>query len=206
MLIKLQQAYALRVGGGGVLVALAATAMIAGCVVFTLVMSILSWFWFDSFYIWLWFLVYVGLAGYLLWREHKRAAGVFDPLRAAGDPPIDIDEDEYLEESGSSKLGGYLDAISWAPRNLLQGIDVMRRKESPRFFGLLQRASRMMVFLYADKDPVPVKKLIEHGESPSRFREVIDWLDKNDMIGRSSDAKRVWVSSKMRSKIATEGL
>jgi hypothetical protein len=207
MLIKLQQTFALRVGGGGVLVALAATAIVVACIVVTLVLSVLSWFWFDAFYIWLWFLLYVGVVGYLLWREHKRSQSTFDEVRATGQPPIDFDVDEYLESpSESSKLGSYLNAIFWAPRNLLEGINIMRRKESPRFFGLLHRAARMMVILYADKDPVEVKKLIEPGESPSRFREALDWLDENDDIGRSSDGKRVWMSSKMRTKIATEGL
>ena len=206
MLIKLQQAYALKVGGGGVLVVLAATAIVVTCIVFTIVMSILSWFWFDAFYIWLWFLLFVVVVGYLLWREHRRASGVFDELRASGQPPVDLEPEEYLESPSESKVGGYLNAIFWSPRNLLEGIDVMRRKESPRFFGLLQRATRMMVILYADKDPVELQKLIEPGESPSRFREALAWLDENDHIGRSSDGKRVWISSKTRTKLATEGV
>ena len=205
MLLELQQAYALKVAGGGVLVALSSVTIFVGAILFTLVMGVLSWFWFDSAWFLLWFLLYAAGVGFLFYREIKHNSSPFDELAASGQPPIDLDVDEYLETPAPSKLARYTNAIQWAPRSFLLGIATMQRKDSLRFLGLLHRAARMMVFLYADKDPVALPKLIEPGESPSRFREALDWLDTNDFVGRSSDGKRVWVSTKMRTKLAEDG-
>jgi hypothetical protein len=178
-------------------------------VVVASLISFVLYLWFDSTFItWTgWFFVYLVAIVPLLIREERRSRGHFLSEAASGlDNPMDASSyGEYELDRGAAMTAVYTEMLLWGPRALLRGFATVRGQQPTRFRGLLERAAQILLTLYRDSDAMPLAKLIHPDEPPARFREVLKWLDDQDYIGLSSDNKRVWLSSRMRGKMASEG-
>ena len=190
MLAVLQRAYAERTGGGVAMILLGGgVLLIAGFVLTTLIWLFLFYNFGSAFIGWLgWFIVYVAAIVGVLVREQKQSQQPF----------------MLSTHDSSRKLTAIADKLLWAPRTLLSGIATFRGQQPMRFRGLLARASRVAARLAVEKEPLLIIKLVETGESPAQFYEVIEWLDDNDHIGLSSDRQRAWISSKLRGRLAAD--
>jgi hypothetical protein len=206
---QLQQLYAVKTGGGVLLMLAGAGIILLAGVVVTSIVTFILYTWFDSSFLgWTgWFVVYLIAIVPLLVREERRSRGHFLSEAAAGlDNPMDASSyGEYQLDRGAAMTAVYSEMLLWGPRALLRGIATMRGQQPTRFRGLLERAAQVILTLYRSPDAMLLAKLIQPGEPPARFREVLKWLDDQDYIGLSSDGKRVWLSSRMRGKLASEG-
>lgn len=209
MLLRMQQRYALQTGGGALMIFAGAGVILLAGVLIVSVLSFIMWTWFDTTWIgWGgWFLVYLLAVGVILFREYKFSNQSFWDVETP-----DIDNPAHADSFGEYQMdrisaGGAWCAhvIMWGPRALLNGIATVRGNLPTRFRGLLARAAQIVVQLYREPDAQPIAKLIQAGEHPARFREVLKWLDDNDYIGISTDGKRVWLASRIREQLNAEG-
>ncbi len=209
ILAELQRMYALKIGGGGVMIAIGAGILFAAGLIVSAVVAFLFWNFFDTSLIgWTgWFIVYVIAIVWLVRRERKLSqVTFFDDSHSNPSGAANPDDYENAElHPGAAASPRLADRLMWAPQALLSGIDTYRGEQPTRFKGLLVRASLVALQLYDSKDPIELKKLIHAGEPPAEFREVLKWLDDNDHIGFSSDGQRAWLSSKLRAKLVNDG-
>ncbi len=209
MLAELQRLYALRTGGGGVMIVLGAAVILgAGFFVTSVIWFILWNFAGDSYIGWTgWFFVYLIAIVPLLIREERRSQGSFFSDAAAGmsNPANAGSYGEYQLDRASAAGAAFSEMLLWGPRALLGGIATVRGQQPTRFKGLLVRASQILLQLYQSKEAMELKDLAHPGEPPAEFCQALKWLDQNDHIGLSSDGKRAWLSSKFRQQMATDG-
>ncbi len=206
---ELQALYAIKTGGGGLLVLAGAVVILfSGAVITTLICFIL-WNFFDSSFIgWTgWFFVYLLAVVPLLIREDRRSRGEFLSDAAVGmSNPADASSyGEYQIDRLSVGGVAITELLLWGPRSLINGLAIMRGQQPTRSKPLLERAARVILQLYDDSEAIEMKKLIQPGDSPLQFGQVLKWLDDNDHIGLSSDKSRVWLSSRMRKHMASGG-
>jgi hypothetical protein len=209
MLAELQQQYALRTGGGAIMILAGAGVILVAGVVLVSVLCFILWTWFETTWIgWFgWFFVYLLGMGIVMFREYKKSnVSFYDVETPDIDNPGDADSfGEYQMDRVSAGGAWMAHVVMWGPRALLNGITTVTGNQPTRFRGLLARAAQVVVQLYRSPDAMEIKKLVQLGENPARFREVLKWLDDNDYIGLSTDGKRVWLSSRVRTQLNAEG-
>ncbi len=108
----------------------------------------------------------------------------------------------------SSKLG-VLEFVLWAPRMVVEGIRVIQRINAPDGGAVEQRfelAADLLTLLASVDGGVDVKTVILPNVSVERQAKLMDWMETTGLIGRSTDHSKVWISSELRSEIATRSI
>jgi hypothetical protein len=158
----------------------------------------IGWFgWFIAFW--------VVLIPIVIWQERK---GHKEYVLASLDS-----EDLHVSSTGEAAVVGFhlgvgtiTDMLVWGPRRALEGLAGMRGNRSPTKKALFKRASQMVVTLAKEPGGIGIKLLMRPPENMAIFTASLDWLDRHDYIGRSSDGERIWIGTIGRKKLASHGI
>ena len=145
-----------------------------------------------------WFGVYLlVLIPLLVWHE----------LRNRKDYVVaSLHEDEPSVVTDDVAKAQILSLLTWGPRQLLDGLGALRGRRSGDQNARFKRAAQAVLELGKYSGGVEIKLIMHPPENMPVFISALDWLDKHDYIGRSSDGERLWLSSIGRKKLTEKGV
>lgn len=100
-----------------------------------------------------------------------------------------------------------LDWLFIGPRMIVSGIRQTKNQEPPSRERFFDRCALMLRQLGKAGEAVPTNSLrIGEDETPAKLSPVLNYLDRADWIGLSSDRGRVWLSTKAKNFMMPLGL
>ncbi len=153
-----------------------------------------------------WFGVYcLVLVPLLVWYEKRNRK---DYLMASlqEDRGAPVTSTEVYVDRAMLQAKGFEMLFTWGPRQLLDGFAALRGRRSGDHNARFHRAAQAVLELAKYPGGVEVKAIMHPPENMPVFIAALDWLDKHDYIGRSSDGERLWLSTIGKKKLAEKGI
>ncbi|HEX8912031.1 MAG TPA: hypothetical protein VF796_06695 [Humisphaera sp.] len=149
-----------------------------------------------------WFLVCLGLLAVAL---------VVTEVRGRRDDVLDVHaplaaKDAVVVRRPPSQWDPLLRFLTWGPRNVVDGVAGVRRRWRPHQVRFFRRAARVVLDLAKYPGGMELKRLVHPPEDMRQFMRVIDWLDRHEWVGRSTDQFRVWISTDGVKRLEDAGL
>ncbi|HEX8912032.1 MAG TPA: hypothetical protein VF796_06700, partial [Humisphaera sp.] len=134
----------------------------------------------------------------LLMEVRSRKEYSVEPL--AGAP------DDVKIEHAPSQLGPLVQFVTWGPRNVIDGLAGVRRKWRPHQNVVFRRASKMLLELAKYQGGVELKFLVHPPEDMRVFEQAVEWLDRHDWVGKSSNGEKLWISTDGLKRLESQDL
>ncbi|QOV90744.1 hypothetical protein [Humisphaera borealis] len=180
---------------------------LAWCLGVGIVLASLLWFVVPLGWSWIrWFGIYwLVLIPLLVWHERKnRKDYVVRSLTEDDGTPYTAGE--AASDSIKLQAAGFAMLLTWGPRQLLDGFAAIRGRKSGDRSARFKRAAQAVLELGKYSSGVEIKQIMRPPENMPVFIAALDWLDKHDYIGRSSDGERLWLSTIGRKKLTDKGV
>lgn len=156
-----------------------------------------------------WFIVYWVVLALALFLK-ANADGKKKGYRIGSLTEADADDDETPGGHAAGDLEArtpfFSQVMAWGPRALVDGLAGLRGKPNRRQNEMFKRAAQIVTYLGRYSSGVPIKGLMRPPENMPVFAAALDWLDKNDYTGRSSDGERMWITSQGRKKLTDHNI
>jgi len=175
---------------------------LAWCLGVGIVLASLFWFLIDGLSWFAWFGIYwLILIPLLIWHEKTTRKDYVVASLSDGSSASDAITDQFkLQTAGISML------LAWGPRQMLDGLAALRGRAGAAQNARFKRAAQAVLELAKHSGGVEIKGIMHPPENMPVFMWALDWLDKHDYIGRSSDGERIWISSIGRKKLTDKGI
>jgi hypothetical protein len=98
------------------------------------------------------------------------------------------------------------DFAMWGPRNVVEGFSGIISRPTAARTAFFARAATMLLDLARAGSGVQVRALMHPPENMKAFTKAIDWLDKHDYIGKSSDGTKLWITTLGKKRLADHGI
>ena len=108
---------------------------------------------------------------------------------------------DYYHQRGAATLFFYVEMLLIGPRLLIGGVNRLRGVDPVRFNQLIERSASLIRDLAAAGGSCAVEKLVQRGEPLVDVLRIIERLDKQEWVGRSTDGKRVWLSTRAKADL-----
>lgn len=144
-----------------------------------------------------WFLLsLIGLAG-VVWMLNRRTPTDFvvGSLSATDSPEIE-----------RARTGPIVALLTWGPAAIVDGWAGHRRKWKAHQSQLFRRAAQMVVELAKYDGGVELRYVTHASDTQPELNRVIQWLDRHQWLGRSSDGKRIFLSTDGRKRLENADL
>lgn len=171
---------------------------LAWCLGVGFLLATVLWFAIDGLSWIAWFGIYLAILIPILLVHEMRSRKTYVVASLNEEP-----------DSGSmvtAEKNQIISLLTWGPRQLLDGLAALRGKRSSDFNTRFKRAAQAVVDLGKYSGGIEVKAIMHPPENMPVFLSALDWLDKHDYIGRSSDGERLWLSSIARKKLTESGI
>jgi hypothetical protein len=148
-----------------------------------------------------WFLVYwVVLVPLLIWQERRSRTDYL--VGALTDvSPNPSSRGEYEMDRARVGVAAYATMITWGPRALLDGVSGLRGRWTVKQNHMFNRAAAIVLDLAKFDGGIEFRDVMHPPENMALFTAAMDWLEKNDWTGKSSDGQRVWLTSIGKKKL-----
>jgi hypothetical protein len=172
---------------------------LAWCFTAGLLLTIVLW-WFVGGLSWIaWFgIFWLVLIPVLVWHETRNRKDYV--LASLHEDRSEASTPEAADQSAAVRM------IVWGPRQLMDGLAAVRGRRSGEHTARFKRAAQAVLELGKYSGGVEIKGIMHPPENMKVFMSALDWLDKHDYIGRSSDGERLWLSSIARKKLTDKGI
>ena len=172
-----------------------------GLVLALLLTLIIGWLGFRS-----WFLVYLLiLVPLIIWIERNSREDYLGNA-AQGADPNPSSRGEYEMNRARVLTGLYASALVWGPRAMVDGFRGVRGGRTLSQMAVFDRAATLILDLAAVDGSLPVKAVMHPPEDMKTFGNAVDWSQRHDWIGRSTDGASFWLSSLGRKRLVEHNL
>jgi len=180
----------------------------AACLFATLVVIIFWALGVGSLIGWIgWFGVYwLVILPLLILQERKSQPGYLIESLSSHIDPNPSSGGEFLANRGRVGVAILGNMFMWGPRALLEGFSSIRGRPTAKRIALFKRAATMVLELAKYDGGVEIRGLMPPPEDMPVFTQAIDWLDKHDYIGKSSDGERLWITTIGKKRLSDHGI
>lgn len=194
-------------GAIGLIAAGGAIMFFAGAILAAIVSGITYSFGLGTWW-WTVFVLYWAVVVPLLIREVRRRSehAIADRAVSIGDPLESDSFGEYHLKRTQFQAALVADALLWGPRAVVSGIIILRGNESIAQLQRFGLATVILNQLLQTGTGVEIRKLDVPNATAETILDTLDWLDRHDYIGRSSDGKRVWINSDFQKRLREAGV
>ncbi len=195
-----------KAGSGSVLLAIGAVVTFVSLFFAAAFVWTILWRLFGETYLsfWGWFCVLVLLLLPYLITLERRTRGNFwsDSIMNSGlDYGNPSSVGDYYHQRGAATIFFYVEMLLIGPRMLIGGYNRFRGVDPVRFNQLIERSATLIRDLASAGGSCAVEKLVHPGEPVVNVLRIVERLDKQEWVGRSTDGRRVWLSSRAKADL-----
>jgi hypothetical protein len=157
-----------------------------------------------------WFIVYWAvLVPLLIWHERRSRTDYVVEALSSKDPHASSHSEKEWDQArvqSRVRVAQLAGSLTWGPRALLDGVSGLRGKWTPRQNHMFRRAARLVLDLAKYDGGIEIRALLHPPEDMQSFMAAVDWLDKANWLGKSTDGQRLWLSTPARQKLVANHL